>query len=105
MSQDTEAIDGSKSIDQQERDLNFVEQARCAKVTKYAKGSAGKSNDATIEFLSLSEPQPPPLHLMLAQPGASAGPGAQVIFQANVYVEGVEKRVIGYRPAASSAGG
>jgi hypothetical protein len=104
MSQDTELIDGSKAIDQQETDLNFVEQARAAKVTQYAKATSGTQNQATIEFLSLGDPQPPRLHLMLAG-GTNPAPDAQVVFQASVFVQGEEKRVIGFRQAASTAGG
>lgn len=100
----TELLDGTRKLDEQERDLNTIEQVRGAQVTAYAKGSSGTSNQATIKFLSLSDPQPPLLQLMLAAQGQGAPAGTTKVFQSTVFVEGAEKIVIGFRQAAAAAG-
>lgn len=104
MSQLTELIDGSKSIDQQENDLNFLEQARIAKVVSYSKGTSGTTNQVGLQFLTLSEPQPPPLSLSPAGQGGPP-PGCTVVFQSSVFVEGVEKDIVGSRQTAAVAAG
>jgi hypothetical protein len=91
-----EVVDGRKALDQQEADLNTIEQVWGAKTTQYAKGSSGTSNRATVQILGLSDPQPPLLQLILATQGTPAG--SDQVFQSTVFVEGVEKKVIGYRP-------
>jgi hypothetical protein len=98
MSQATakEVVDGSKALDQQETDLNTIEQVWGGKTTRYAKGSSGTSNRATIQLLGLSDPQPPMIQLILATQETPAG--SDKVFQSTVFVEGVEKNVVGYRP-------
>lgn len=99
MSHIAEFIDGSNDLAQQERDLNFAEQARLALLVTYKKTPAKPTNEATLQFLKLDEQPPHFLRLVLktAQPPA----GTDVLFEALIFVKGIETSILVCRQQSS----
>jgi hypothetical protein len=90
-------VDGTQTLAEQERALNFMEQENFAKVVSYAKSSDAttKKNTATLETVPFGQPQPGPLTLEVGDAGTPKQ--STEAFRGTVFVESAEKFVIGSR--------
>ncbi len=101
-------VDGTKTLAEQETDLNDMEQLGAQKVTSYAestKPAAGdKGNEALLQPVPFGQ-QPPPLELIALAAGddvakaiaAQVSQGKTVVFHETCWVESKETLVIGVR--------
>src|SRR5436190_1858861 len=107
MELNTQLVDGKQKLDEQERALNFIEQATFAKVISYAKLSGNHApgitaNQAVLQNVPIGQ-QPNPLHLETLDIGANAtsiinqqmSAGRTIVFQENAFVGGKEQVVLG----------
>lgn len=109
MALNVQVVDGQQKINEQERALNFIEQATFAKVINYRKAPGNHAagitpNEAVLQDVPLGQ-QPKALHLEAVDIGANATPvitaqlnaGKTIVFQDTAFVEGKDKVVLGFR--------
>lgn len=102
-------VDGKQALDEQERALNFIEQATFAKVISYAKSTENAApgttpNEAILQDVPVGQ-QPGPLQLAAVNVGDDATPvvtkqlqaGKMVVFHDIAYVSGKPQMVFGFR--------
>ena len=105
MATDTQLVDGSQTLAQQENALNFVEQEESVTVTAYAEVAGTTNNQASLEDVPSGQQQPGPLHLLTAADAAQAAnviadqkkAGKTLAFQGKAFVESKETIALGFR--------
>ena len=106
----TRLVDRGQTLDVQQNDLNFIEQSNFVKVVNYAKhtgadAASPNSNEAALQDVPRSQPQPGPLHLIALALTAAASSiinsqmqaGNQVVFHDIGYVSVKEQIILGFR--------
>jgi hypothetical protein len=98
------AVDGDKSLKQQQDSLNEGQNGFTAEVTSYEKAEGGKppnpfqhTNNATFTEVDIGAPvRPIQLREVHTDTDAELEDGQELAFDSEVFVNGVPQRVIGF---------
>jgi len=97
-------VDGNATLQEQENQLVFAENVAIVKLTSYVQGEPADAhfNLATFENRDVAV-VPPPLSLIVLSAGQTSAsvlaqnPGKELVFESDIWVSAVMKKVIGIR--------